>query len=125
VGRSVNEVQESVRPLRDRILVVVDPKEQVRPSGLILPGTVDRGTLRTGLILRMGPGRLNPETGLRVPMDDRLGPGVRVCYLHFQAFETATGARGGFRRADEAETCILYEGDILGVYDGPVGGLRN
>ena len=127
-----DEEQRSVRPLGDRLVVQVDENERTRPSGLILPGTVDQGTIRTGVIVALGPGRRNPDNGFivgpvdeRIPMDERLVVGARVAYLHFQAFETASGARGGFKRADEAPTALLHESDVLGIYDGPVGALRN
>lgn len=58
-------------------------------------------------------------------MDDRLVEGRRVAYLHFQAFEAPRGRGELPKRADESDTILLHETDILAIVEGDPGTLAN
>ncbi len=67
----------SLKPLADR--VVVKPSdgggEKKLASGLIIPETVNKEKLLSGVVVAVGAGRLN-DTGARVPLEVAVGDTV-------------------------------------------------
>lgn len=94
----------TVRPLSDRILIKIDRPETTSRGGIIIPDkTKERPT--KGTVLATGPGKLNPETGVRVPL--MVKPGDRVLFLKWGGDKVSETGDGDFT--------LLPEGDILAV----------
>ena len=58
----------TIKPLEDRILVQALEAEQTTASGLVIPDTAKEKP-QEGKVLAVGPGRLNEDGVLRVPLD--------------------------------------------------------
>jgi co-chaperonin GroES (HSP10) len=94
--------------LSDRILVLPDPpKETFQGTRIIVPDVVKAGEKADGgTILAMGPGRTVYETGVLIPVNKALEPGVRILF----------GRHAGLERVvDNVTYKILVEADILAV----------
>jgi chaperonin GroES len=85
--------------------VVVQPsqEEEVTKGGIILPDTAKEKPQR-GLIIAVGPGRLDEE-GKRIPMEVKKGD--KVIYSKYAGSEI---------KQDDKEVLILRESDILAKY---------
>lgn len=92
-----------VTPLADRVLIKpIDPKE-VKKRGIIIPDTAKEKP-QEGEIIAIGKGRLNEETGKRVPLEVKKGD--RVLYGKYSGTEITI---------DDVEYLILRESDILAI----------
>ena len=61
----------TIKPLEDRILVQALEAEQTTASGLVIPDTAKEKP-QEGKVLAVGPGRLNEDGVLRVPLDNNV-----------------------------------------------------
>ncbi len=92
-----------ITPLADRVLVKpVDPKE-VKKSGIIIPDTAKEKP-QEGEVVAIGKGRINEQTGQRVPLEVKKGS--RVLYGKYSGTEITL---------DDIEYLILRESDILAI----------
>ena len=95
----------AVRPLHDKILVRRDEAETQTESGIFLPeGSKDRP--KTGLIEAVGDGKLNTETGDRIPLGVKQGD--RVIFSSYAGTEI---------KLDGEELLIMSEDEILAIID--------
>lgn len=95
----------TVRPLHDKILVRRDEAETQTTSGIFLPeGSKDRP--KTGTIEAVGDGKLNTETGDRIPLG--VSKGDRVIFSSYAGTEI---------KLDGDELLIMSEDEILAVID--------
>lgn len=62
----------SIKPLEDRILVQALEVEQTTASGLVIPDTAKEKP-QEGKVLAVGPGRMNEDNVLRIPLDIKVG----------------------------------------------------
>lgn len=92
-----------LQPLGDRVVVQPSEEEEVTKGGIILPDTAKEKPQR-GVIIAVGPGRLDEE-GKRIPMGVKKGD--KVVYSKYAGSEI---------KQDEKEVLILRESDILAKY---------
>ena len=62
----------TIKPLEDRILVQTLEAEQTTASGLVIPDTAKEKP-QEGKVLAVGPGRMNEDGVLRIPIDLKVG----------------------------------------------------
>ena len=62
----------TIKPLEDRILVQTLEAEQTTASGLVIPDTAKEKP-QEGKVLAVGPGRMNEDNVLRIPIDIKVG----------------------------------------------------
>mgnify|MGYP001770065457 CR=1 FL=1 len=68
----------NLRPLGDKVLIRPLSDEELgtkSPSGIIIPETVDREKADRGIVVAVGPGRLDDD-GERVPIEVKVGDKV-------------------------------------------------
>lgn len=108
----------NVRPLHDVLIVELEPVRETTSGGLIVPATVSP-SIRTGRVLRAGPGRAwKPlEGGKKVfwPMDVRVGE--RVAFFTAN-LEHKQGRQICYVLGDNE--ALLRETDVLFVVDDGV-----
>ena len=92
-----------LQPLGDRVVVQPSEEEDVTKGGIILPDTAKEKPQR-GVIIAVGPGRLDEE-GKRIPMEVKKGD--KVVYSKYAGSEI---------KQDDKEVLILRESDILAKY---------
>lgn len=64
-----------LKPLSNNVLIKRDKPEEKTKGGLILPDQAQTKP-RRGTVVAMGPGKLNPETGERQPIELKEGQAV-------------------------------------------------
>ena len=68
----------AIRPRTDRVLVRMDPIEEVTPGGIVMPGKRKTGWVaRSGKILAVGPGFVNRD-GKVIPIGLEVGARVLI-----------------------------------------------
>ena len=95
----------NLRPLHDKILVRRDEAQTKTESGIYLPET-STDKPKTGLVVAVGDGALNTETGARIPLTVKKGD--RVIFSSYAGTEV---------KLNEQELLILSEDEILAVID--------
>lgn len=65
----------NLRPLSNNVLIKRDKPEEKTKGGLILPDQAQTKP-RRGTIVAVGPGKLNPKTGAREPIELKKGQAV-------------------------------------------------
>lgn len=93
----------SIKPLHDKIIVRRDEAESRTKSGIFLPET-SKDRPKTGTIEAVGDGKLNTETGQRVPLTVKAGD--RVIFSSYSGTEV---------KLEGDELLIMSEDDILAV----------
>lgn len=94
-----------ITPLGDKIIITRDEADAVTDSGIVLPESA-KDTPKTGVIQAVGEGKLNTETGDRIPLTVKKGD--RVIFSSYAGTEI---------KLDADEFLIMSEGDILAVID--------
>ena len=92
-----------VTPLADRVLVRPSDPKDMKKGGIIIPDTVKEKP-QEGEVIAIGKGRLNEQTGKRMPLDVKKGD--RILYGKYSGTEITI---------NEVEYLILRESDILAV----------
>ena len=95
----------NLRPLGDRLIVEPIEKEEVTPSGIVLPETAKEKP-QEGKVLAVGPGRRD-EQGKRIPMDVKEGD--RVLFAKYAGTEVKLDA--------DHKVLVLRESDILAIVE--------
>ena len=95
----------NVRPLHDKIIVKRDEAESVTESGSYLPES-SKDKPKSGTVQAIGDGRLNTETGERIPLTVQSGD--RVLFTSYAGTEI---------KLDGVEMLILDESEVLAVVD--------
>src|SRR5215217_1086919 len=91
-----------LRPLGERVVVQAVEREDVTPSGIVLPDTAKEKP-QEGKVIAVGPGKLL-ESGKQVALDVKEGD--RIIYSKYSGTEF---------KLDDQEYLILSERDILAV----------
>jgi chaperonin GroES len=95
----------NLRPLGDRVIVEAIERDDVTPSGIILPDTAKEKP-QEGNVIAVGAGKLN-EDGTRSVMDVK--PGDRVIYAKYAGTE--------IKLDGDKKVLILKENDILAIVE--------
>jgi len=79
-----------VRPQNDRVLIYLEPESNVVGSDVKLykPDDANAHVFRLGRVVRVGPGKRDPDSGERIPC--MVKPGDRVLFIKFVATHTKT-----------------------------------
>ncbi|MFO7680823.1 MAG: co-chaperone GroES [Chloroflexota bacterium] len=94
----------NLKPLADRLVVEPKERDEVTPSGLVLPETAKEKP-QEGEVLAVGPGRRDDD-GNRIAMDVAVGD--RVLYAKYGGTEI---------KIDGKKLLILKESDVLAILE--------
>ena len=94
-----------LKPLGDRLIVEPIEREEVTPSGIVLPETAKEKP-QEGKVLAVGPGRRDDQ-GQRIPMDVKEGD--RVLFAKYAGTEVKLEA--------DRKVLVLRESDILAIIE--------
>lgn len=95
----------NLRPLSDKVIVTVSPKEEMTASGLVLPDTGSKERPEQGTVVAVGPGRLD-ETGKVMPMSVKVGD--KVVFKKYSPDEV---------KIDGKEYLVVSESDLIAVIE--------
>ncbi len=95
----------NIRPLGDRVIVQRDEADDRTEAGIYLPEQA-KDTPKSGVILAVGDGALNTDTGERVPLE--IEKGDRVIFSSYAGTEI---------KLEDEEYLIMSENDILAIVD--------
>jgi chaperonin GroES len=91
----------NLKPLGDRLIVRAIEAEETTASGILLPDTAKEKPQK-GKVLAVGEGKLNEDTGKRVPLD--VAEGDEVLYSKYGGTEIVV---------DGEDLLVLRESDVL------------
>jgi chaperonin GroES len=94
----------NLRPLSDKVIVTVSPKEEVTASGLVLPDSSAKERPEQGTVVAIGPGRI--EDGKVMPMTVKVGD--KVVFKKYSPDEV---------KVDGKEYLVLSESDLIAVIE--------
>jgi chaperonin GroES len=97
----------NLQPIGDRIIVRRESSEEKTAGGILLPDTAKKKPQR-GVVLAVGPGKLNKKTGERQPM--QLKAGDKVLFTSWAGDEFKD-------RKDPNEILVMHEEDVLAVIE--------
>ncbi|MCB9838942.1 MAG: co-chaperone GroES [Phycisphaeraceae bacterium] len=95
----------NIRPLGDKVIVQRDEADSITESGIYLPEQA-KDTPKTGVVLAVGDGALNTDTGERIPLT--VSKGDRVVFSSYAGSEV---------KLDDQELLIMTESEILAIID--------
>ena len=95
-----------LKPLSDRVVVKVASTESKSKSGIIIPDTASKEKPQEGVIVAVGPGRLDSTTNKRIAVELKKGDKV--------LFENWAGKD---YKSNDIEYKILREEEILGTIE--------
>jgi len=90
-----------LKPLADRLIVRAIEEEETTVSGIVLPDTAKEKPQK-GKVLAVGDGKVNDDTGKRMPLD--VSEGDEVLYSKYGGTEI---------KVDGEELLVLRESDVL------------
>ena len=94
-----------LKPFDARVVVQKQQKEQQTESGIFLPDTVDeQSQTAQGIVVSVGPGSRNMNTGEPMPMDVKVGD--TIIFTKFSATEVLH---------EGEEYFVVMERDIIAV----------
>ena len=94
-----------LKPLGDRVIVEPVEKEEMTPSGIVLPETAKEKP-QEGLVLAVGPGRRDEEGEKRIAMDVKEGD--KVLYAKYAGTEV---------KLPDKKVLVLRESDLLAIVE--------
>jgi chaperonin GroES len=96
-----------LQPIGDRIIVRREASDAKSAGGILLPDAAQKKPQR-GVIVAVGPGKLNKKTGTRTP--PQLKAGDKVLFTSWAGDE--------FRdRTSKDEVLVMHEEDVLAVIE--------
>ena len=95
-----------LKPLGDRLIVQAVEEEATTASGIVLPDTAKEKPQK-GKVLAVGEGKINEDTGKRVPLD--VTKGDEVLYSKYGGTEITV---------DGEDLLVLRESDVLAKVEG-------
>ncbi len=95
----------AVRPLHDKIIVRRDDADDRTDSGIYIP-EASKDKPKTGIIEAVGDGKLNTDTGERIPLTVKKGN--RVIFTSYAGTEI---------KLNDDEFLIMGEDEILAIID--------
>ena len=95
----------NVKPLGDKLLIQRAEAQKQTDSGIYLPESA-KDKPKEGTVMAIGAGRLNQDSGKRIPFT--VSKGDRVIFTSYAGTEI---------KIDDSEYLIMTEDDILGIID--------
>ena len=95
----------NLTPIADRIIVRREVAEDKTASGILLPDTAKKKPQR-GTVLAVGPGKLNPKDGTRVPMTLKVGDVVLFTAWAGDEFKDT-------KKPKDGEVLVMHESDVM------------
>jgi chaperonin GroES len=95
-------IGKTIQPLADRVVVRANERDQVTPSGIVLPDTAKEKPLE-GTVIAVGRGRLN-DRGARAAPEVKTGD--TVLYARYAGIDV---------KVDGTDLLILKGADVLAV----------
>ena len=95
-----------LKPLGDRLIVRAIEEEETTASGIVLPDTAKEKPQK-GKVLAVGDGKINEDTGKRVPLD--VSADDEVLYSKYGGTEI---------NVDGEDLLVLRESDVLAKVAG-------
>jgi chaperonin GroES len=102
---TTSKLASTIRPLHDKVLVQRDEAESITESGIYLPESA-KDTPKSGVVLAVGDGAINTDTGERIPLTVKKGD--RVIFSSYAGTEI---------KLEGDEVLIMSESDILAVVE--------
>ncbi len=93
-----------LKPLGDRVVIEPIEKEEITPSGIVLPETAKEKP-QEGLVLAVGPGRWDEDGKKRIAMDVKEGD--KVLYAKYAGTEV--------KLPDNKKVLVVRESDLLAI----------
>ena len=103
--KTATKAKVHIRPLADKIVVRRDEAEDRTESGIFLPEQA-KDTPKTGVVEAVGEGKINNDTGQRIPMTVKKGD--RVIFAAYAGTEVTVG---------DDEVLVMSEDEVLAVMD--------
>jgi chaperonin GroES len=94
-----------LRPLNDKLIVKPIKAEEMTKSGIIIPDSAKEKP-QEAEVVAVGPGKVNETTGVRNPIDIKVGE--KVLYSKYSGSEF---------KLDGDDVLMLDESDILAVVE--------
>ncbi|NCD00482.1 co-chaperone GroES [bacterium] len=94
-----------LKPLHSNVIVKAIKADEVTPSGIVLPETVDKDKPEQGEVIAVGEGALN-DKGERVPVSVKTGD--KVVFKKYSPDEV---------KIDNEKYLVINERDILAVIE--------
>lgn len=98
-----------IRPLHDKILVRRDEATDKTDSGIFLPEKA-KDTPKTGVVVAVGTGTINTDTGKLTPLTVKTGD--KIIFSSYAGTEIKLGATG-----NEDKLLVMSEDEVLAVID--------
>ena len=95
----------NIKPLGERVIIKVMPKEEVTTSGIVLPDTAKEKP-QEGEVVAVGPGRIL-DNGTYAALEVKVGD--KVIYSKYAGTE--------WKKGDEEYLILSGERDILAIID--------
>jgi len=95
----------NIRPLGDRVIVQRDEADERTEAGIYLPEQA-KDTPKSGVVLAVGDGALNTDTGERTPLE--ISKGDRIIFSSYAGTEI---------KLEDEEYLIMSESDVLAIVD--------
>jgi chaperonin GroES len=93
-----------LKPLGDRVVIEPIEKEEMTPSGIVLPETAKEKP-QEGLVVAVGPGRWDEDGERRIAMDVKEGD--KVLYAKYAGTEV--------KLSGDEKVLVLRESDLLAI----------
>lgn len=108
MAKETKEKNINIKPLGDGVLVRREGMpEKKSPAGIIIPDTAQKEKSKIGVVVEVGPGKLNSD-GKLVPMNPSIKVGVKVFFNAGWDNEVNIGD-------EEEEHFLVAESDIKGI----------
>ena len=96
----------NIQPLADRIVIRREEADEKTTGGILLPDSAKNKPQR-GKVLAIGPGRVRPKDGGRVPLQVKVGD--TVLFTNWAGDE--------FKQLQGDDVLLMREEDVLGVLE--------
>ena len=96
---------QSLKPLRDHIVISALGREEVTAAGIVLPDTANKEKPQEGEVIAVGPGKMSEE-GKVIPMHVKVGQ--KVLFSKYAPTEV---------EVEGEEYLILREDDVLAILE--------
>jgi co-chaperonin GroES (HSP10) len=98
-----------IRPLNNYVLVRLEAEPE-KTGTVVLIDSTDNPPI-FGIVLAVGPGRIDKKKGRRVPMEVQVG--MRVCFMKCVAHTSQAERVNAIVQELDADTILIRDNDIL------------